>query len=125
MGERVGIDQATKRFAINVLHGDKINSLGLPHFVDGSDVRMVDRSGASSFSQQSLMLRLVYQITRADNFKCHQSSELLVLGLVHHAHPPLAQSFQNVKMPKALPNQSLRSGRDLHEGMRVNARREG
>ena len=46
-------DHLAKRFALDVLHGDKRLALVLTNVVDGDDVRVLEPTGGASLSQEA------------------------------------------------------------------------
>ena len=50
---------AVERLALNALHGNVVDALGLTDVVDGEDVGMIQRRGRTHFALETLQRRSV------------------------------------------------------------------
>ena len=79
-----------QRLAIDELHRDERPVRGLAHFVDGADVRMIQRGGIAGFAQQSRAGRFVVSC-RFENLERHAPPQRRVVREIHEAHPAAAK----------------------------------
>src|SRR5262249_716297 len=85
----------TQRLALNVLHGDEGLPVRLADFVDGQNVGMIEGGGSSSLLKKPTPPVLVSMRIGADHLEGNQAVELLVVLLVHPAHPGSAKRLQD------------------------------
>ncbi len=73
----------------------KIPAIGLPDFVDGADVRMIQSRRRTGLALETLQGRRIFLQLSGQKLQSHVPAEVDVLGLVHHAHAPAAKLVQD------------------------------
>jgi hypothetical protein len=110
---------------IQAFHGD----IGLPvlfaNFVNGADIRMVQRRGRSRFSPKSLQRLCVFSQFIGKKFQRNVTPEICVFRFVNDTHSPAAKAFDDFVMREGFANQRIggqhvshilgRAGRQVNE----------
>ncbi len=92
---RMHADAVLQRHAVEILHGDERLAVLVVNFVDGADVRMVQRRGGLGFALKTgENLRVFGDIVRQE-FEGDKPSELHILSLVDNTHPAAAEFFDD------------------------------
>ena len=77
--------------AIQKLHGDVALLAALADVVNRADVRMVECRGGAGFPSEAFQHEGVSGNVIRQELERHKASQFGVLGLVDHAHPPIAE----------------------------------
>ena len=80
---------------IQKLHRDEASALRFTHFVDHTDVGMVQGGRGARFPAKSFQHHRVLRDQLRQKFKCHHPTKLSVLGLINHTHPPATEFFDD------------------------------
>ena len=98
-------DEVLERLAIEKFHGDVAPTVMLANFVDSADVGVIERGGGAGFTTEAFEgLRVAIEIFR-EEFKGDKAAEFGVFGLVHNAHTPTAEFFQDAVVRKCLADE--------------------
>src|SRR5712672_1467971 len=90
--------------AIEIFHGDERAALVITDFIDGANVRMIERGRGAGFTAEPFQrLRLAGHFFGKE-FERDEPSELSVLGFVHHTHAAATQLFDDVVVRDSLAN---------------------
>ncbi len=93
-----------------VLHGDVDAALVLPHLVDGRDVRVAHGGGGAGLAEEARALGGLPD--RGQHLERDDTTQLLVVGGVDHAHPALAELRADAEVGDAVSGaDGLRVGR--------------
>jgi hypothetical protein len=96
-------DHLLQGTALDELHGDEVASVGPPDFVDGDDVRMVQRGGRLRFLDEAAPLVVGRSAVGGQEFQRRGPVQQDIAGLVHQAHPALAELFEDLVMADRRP----------------------
>src|SRR5262245_9232452 len=88
-------DQIRQRLALDVLHGNEVNAIGLRDVVDRHDAGMVECRGSFRLLGKTLLAFRVSQGVKLQEFDRDVTVEMSVMGLVVDTHPISAQFSQN------------------------------
>ena len=77
------------------LHHDERLVAAFVQFVNGADAGMVQGGGSACFAPETLQCRRVLAGGFGQELDGDRAAQLLVLGLIDHAHPTLAQTADN------------------------------
>ena len=97
-GESLPFDGRPQRFTGDVLHHHEREILGIIDRMYGDDIGMIEGRGGASLPHQAHAGRLVGCCRSGQRFDRNQPSQLLVFGLVHHAHAALTDLFHDAVM---------------------------
>ena len=70
-------------------------ALHLADVVDGADIRMIQRRCRPGFAAEALECREISRHVVGQELQGNKAAEKRVLGLVHDAHPALAESLDD------------------------------
>ena len=99
-------------FAFQILHGNEAPSILLANFVDGADVRMVQRRCCASLTAKAFeSLCVPRQIIRQE-FQRDEAAQFAVFRLIHHAHPAASEFLKDAVVGNGLADErvALRHG---------------
>ena len=105
--ERAALDASGERFAFVAGHRDEVMALPFADFVDGADVRVVERTRCAGLAQQARLGVAAAQLVGADELERHLAVERLVLGQVDDAHAPLAELGQHAIVRDSLADHGV------------------
>src|SRR5712691_5444416 len=100
-----------QRLPLDVLHSDIDLAGVLADFVNGADMRMIERGGGARLLLEALENALVLGSLVGKKFQRHRAAESGVLGAVYHAHAAAAQLIEDAKMRKSLCQHGAAHGR--------------
>ena len=103
-----------KRLSFNELHRDVRLAIGFADFVNGADVRMVQRGDRARLAHESRPRARVIEAVRRKELDRDVAMQVLVLGAIDLAHPASAQSVDD-----AVVSEPLTGARQLHGPGRV------
>jgi hypothetical protein len=89
------VDQSTQRAALDVLHDDVGEPLGLADLIDRANTRMIQRRGGAGLLEQAPAGRRVGLQVFARNLHRDGALDLGVPGAVDDAHPARAELSVN------------------------------
>jgi hypothetical protein len=108
--KRASRDTVRQRHAFQKFHGDEHLVAMFADFVDGANVRMVQRGSGSRLAAKSFQgLRILRQRIRQE-FQRHEAAEFSILSLVDNSHTAAAKLFQNAVVRDDLIDHSKMSG---------------
>ena len=81
----------------------KSRSPACADFVDGDDVRMIQRGGGLRFLDEAAPLVVGAGAVRRQEFQRRGAIEQDIAGLVDHAHPAFAELFEDLVMADRRP----------------------
>ena len=88
-------DAMLQRHAIQKLHGNEGLAMLVVNFVNGADVRMIQRGSSFGFALKAgECLRVVGYIVRQE-LEGDKADQLHILGFVDHAHPTTTELFDD------------------------------
>src|SRR5581483_8000090 len=93
--ERMVRDAMLQRHAVKKLHRDERAPALIADVVDGTDVGMVERRGSLGFAAESFQRLRVVSYRLRKELEGDKTVEPGILSLVHHAHPPAPELFQD------------------------------
>ena len=105
-----GVQQLPQADAVDELHEEVVEAVGLARIIDGHDMRMAEQGHRSSLAGKPLGKGRVLADLGREDFQRHQPIELFLPGHVDHAHPAAAHQFQNFQVREM--------GRQLRRGWR-------
>jgi len=91
--QRTGVYEVAKRRALDVLHRDEAQAVGLTNLIDGTNVRVIERGGITRLSQQPLAGRIVARVH--GHLEPHVAMQRRVVREVDLAHPSTPQHRVN------------------------------
>ena len=110
--ERRPAQPRVERFALDVLHRDVLAAVGFADFVDGADVRMIERGGRARLSQQAPAREGIGLRLRRQEFQGDAAAELQVIGEKHLGHPASPELGANDVSTELLTRGSRTHGSD-------------
>ena len=106
---RPAVDQMFQRLPAQALHHDEDMSLMLADFVDGADVRMIQRRGGPRLAAKALEgLRILGGIV-GEKFQRNEAAELRVFRFIDDPHPSATEEFNDAVVRDSLADHG-RSG---------------
>src|ERR1700726_2213422 len=110
-----------QRHAVEKLHHDEGLAFALADFVDGTDVGMIQSRRSTSLPAEAFeRLRVSGNIFRQE-LEGDKATELRILGLIHNAHSPATELFDNAVVRNGLADHS----QECYGGWRVMSMRFG
>ena len=100
--QRLASDPVPERLTLQQFHGDEGSSIGLVDFVDGADVRMVQRRRGFGFPLETAEGLCVVGEFVGKELQSDVATELEVFRLINHTHPPAADPAQDAVMGNCL-----------------------
>ncbi len=95
--QRTALDLLLDRLAVVIGHGDEqLAILGLVDFVDGADVRMVERGGGFGLVDEPLLLVLLGGKVMGQKLEGDETIQPQILSLVDHAHASFAELCEDL-----------------------------
>jgi hypothetical protein len=80
---------------IQKFHRQKILPVGLHDFINGADIRMVERGGCSSLAPEPFRrLWVIHQLV-GKKLQRHEAAQLKILGFINLSHASAAHFLQN------------------------------
>ncbi len=98
-----------QRDAVQKFHGDEYIAMLIVNFVDGTNVRMIERRGSSRLAPETLQSLRILGHSVGQEFERHETPELRIFSLVDDAHAPAAELLDNAVMRDGLPYHLSRS----------------
>jgi len=106
----------------DVLHGEEASPVPLPHFVDVTDVRVIQRRRRPCFPEEAFVGRGVELQLRSEELQGHFAVEGDVVRKKHFPHAALADLLENAVVTESAadhgrsppPNGSARVRRSVH-----------
>jgi hypothetical protein len=93
-----------ERLPLQQFHGDEASPIGLVDFVDGADVRVVQRGRSLGLPLEATEgLRIMGEFV-GQELQCDVATQLEVFRLIHNAHAPAADLAQDAVMGNRLPD---------------------
>src|SRR5277367_6061615 len=121
-GERLSADALAKRLPFEQLHGDEALALMFADFVDGANVRMVQRRGGARLTQKTLERLRVGGNFGREKLQRDVAAQSGVLGAIHHTHAASAKLLAEAIVRNGLarhgkisPPRSVRYANAFHE----------
>ncbi len=93
--QRPPADAVLQGIAIQKLHDDEPLPLMAGNLMDGADVGMVQGRSGPGFAAKALQRLGIVGHFVGQKLQSHEAAKHEVFGLVHHAHAPAAQLFQD------------------------------
>src|SRR5438445_8870053 len=90
--------------AVKKLHGDERLPVLVVDFVDGADVRVIQRGGSLCFTLKAAEGLRILGYLLGQEFQGHKPSELHILRLINHTHPAPAELLDDAVMRDVLAN---------------------
>ena len=103
--QRASVYEGAQRLPLDQFHRDEDSTSRLADFVDGCDVGMRDRGGRARLAQEPKPPLLVTHHLRRQDLQGHQTAQILVFGLVNHAHSTFADFLQDAEVGEGLADQ--------------------
>src|SRR5580700_12249612 len=113
---RAAGDAMLERLAVEILHGDEPLAIAFIDFVDGADIRMIQRRSGLRFAFKTRQRLRIFGYFVGQKFQRDEAVQLGVLGFVDDAHAAAAQFLDDAVVRDDLPN---------HGGARRNFRLRG
>jgi hypothetical protein len=88
-------DEFTQRLAFEKFHGNERVTLVFCDFVNGADVRVVQRGCRAGLLSEALQCVGIARQFLGENLQRDVALQLQVLGLVNHPHPAAAEDLQD------------------------------
>ena len=105
--QRLAVHQRAQVLAVDQLHGDPGEALGVTRLVDGDDVGMIEGGGGPRFLfEPAQRLRTGGQLGRQD-LQGHFTTELVVSRTVDLSHPARTNYAEDLVLPKAVTRSQL------------------
>ena len=92
--QRPAVDAVLQRLALEQLHRDEGPAAVVADFVDGADVRVVQRRGGARFALESRQRLRVARPLVGQELQGHRPVQARVLGPVDDAHAATAELLQ-------------------------------
>ena len=89
-------DEGLERLSLDELHRDELLRRSHPDFVDGDDVRMVQRRGGLRLLQEPALAVVVQGRALRQELHRHESVQEQVAGAIHDAHPSFADLLEQL-----------------------------
>ena len=84
-----------QRVAFEELHGDEGDAIFVANFIDGADIRVIERGGGARFAAKSFEgLRILRDIF-GKKFEGDETAEVCVFGFVDDAHAATTEFFDD------------------------------
>src|SRR5437762_441415 len=96
-------------FPLNPLHREIMTPLLFTHFVNGDNVRMIQRGRCFRLSSETLNFPFRSQIAGADHFQTDNSIEADLARAINYAHASFFSLGEKLEIAKPAPRQGLRS----------------
>ncbi len=84
------VNQMTQREAVDELHGDEVRIITLTNFIDGGDVRMIERRRCLRLLFEPPHPIVIRCEVRRKNLQCHFPVKLSIFCEINLAHSALA-----------------------------------
>jgi hypothetical protein len=91
-----------QRQSIQELHGNESLPVLVINFVDGADVRMIQRGGGLGFSLKAGECLRVFSYTIRKELEGDESPELYIFSLIDHTHTASAQLLDDAVVRNGL-----------------------
>ena len=105
--QRAAGDHVLQREAVEKLHGDEALAFVLADFVDGADVRMVQRGSGAGLAAKTFESLWVLRDVVGEELEGDKAAQGGVLGLVNNAHPAAAQFFDDAIVRDGLADHAV------------------
>ena len=100
--QRLAGDLVPQGLPLQQFHGNEGSPLGLVDFVDGADVRVVQRGRSFGFPLETAeSLRVVGKVVRKE-LQSHVTAQLEILRLIHNTHAPAPDPAEDAVMGNRL-----------------------
>ena len=100
-----------QRLAVEILHGDEPLAIAFVDFVDGADVRMIQRRSGLRFALETRQRLRIFGHFVGKKFQRDEAVQLGVLGFVDDAHTAAAQFFDDAVVRDDLPDHGERAAK--------------
>jgi hypothetical protein len=100
-----------ERFAGEHLHHNEVASTGLGDFVDGADIRMIQRRRRTRLAAEALERQRVFRHLVRKKFQRDAAAKAQVLGLVDHTHAASAELLHDAVVGDGLVDHGRTNGR--------------
>src|SRR2546428_9766558 len=97
-GSRFGADGSDHLLESRIAANAGVQPVALAHFVNGADVRMIERSGRTRLAQQADSRGGVAEQIRWQQLDRHIAIQCLIVRSIDFAHPARADFFQDAVM---------------------------
>ena len=102
---RLSGDAMLQRGAVQIFHGDERFAAVIVNFVDGANVRMIQRGCRLRFALKAAeYLRIFGDIVR-QKLQRHKAAELQILSLVNHTHAAATEFFDDPVVRNSLADE--------------------
>jgi hypothetical protein len=81
-----------------VLHDDEVGAIGCVDFVNSDDVGVIQCGSGLGLLREAALAVGIRHLLRRQEFDGHEAIEAHVAGTIDHAHPALADFFQQFVM---------------------------
>ena len=96
--QRPFFDQALQGSALQQLHGDEMPPVFLCDFVNGADIRVIQRRSGSCLALKALQRLRIFLHVFGQELERDVAAEVEVLGFVDHAHTSSTELVQDTIM---------------------------
>jgi hypothetical protein len=100
-------DTFLKRFALEQLHHDERLPIVFPNFVNGTDVRMIQRRSSTRLAAEALERLRILVERFGKKFEGDAAAELQIFGGIDHTHATTAEPFKNFVMRNGLAGHQM------------------
>jgi hypothetical protein len=90
---------------IEILHGDERLPVLVVDFVDGADVRVIQRGGSFGFALKAAQRLRIFRYLHGQEFEGNKPAELDILGLVDDTHAATAEFSNDAVMGNGLADE--------------------
>jgi hypothetical protein len=82
-------------YPVQEFHRQECIRISFANFVDGADVRMIERRRSPCFPAETFKRVRVLRNVVGQEFEGNEAAQLSVLRFVHHAHAPAPEFLNN------------------------------